>query len=189
MTAANRTRWTTADIALFPDDGKRYEIIDGDLIVTRAPHWNHQQIAGRIFSALDSWSQSTGFGEAAFTPGIVFTDADNVIPDVVWVSHNALDQLLNDAGHLTGAPELVVEVLSSVGENRRRDYQLKLKLYSQQGAQEYWIVDPERQQVQAYRREEAVLALSATLHETDSLTSPLLPGFACPLAAVFAQRC
>jgi Uma2 family endonuclease len=60
--ATNRVRWTTADLALFPDDGKRYEIIDGELIVTRAPRWSHQEATGRIFAALDHWCQATGLG-------------------------------------------------------------------------------------------------------------------------------
>ena len=85
-TTPNRVRWTTADLELFPDDGRRYEIIDGELIGIRAPRWSHQQVTGRIFNALDAWSQATGRGEAAINPGIIFTDEDNVIPDVVWAS-------------------------------------------------------------------------------------------------------
>lgn len=103
MTVSNRIRWTTTDIALFTDDSKRYEIIDGELIVTGAPRWSHQQIAGRMLSTLDNWSQSSGLGEAAFNPGVIFTDTDNVIPDIVWASHSLLDQLLDNTGHLTGA--------------------------------------------------------------------------------------
>ena len=49
-------RWTSSDLELLPDDGKRYEIIDGELLVTRAPHWGHQRVCGRLFSALESWS-------------------------------------------------------------------------------------------------------------------------------------
>jgi Uma2 family endonuclease len=186
-TTPNRVRWTTADLALFPDNGKRYEIIDGDLIVTRAPRWSHQKVTGRIFNALDTWCQSGGFGEAAINPGIIFTDEDNVIPDVVWVSSERLNLLLDEAEHLTGAPELVVEVLSPGEKNKQRDTQLKLKLYSQQGVQEYWIVDNTLRQMQVYRRENAVLSLVVTLQATDTLTSPLMPGFACPLNRVFDQ--
>ena len=110
-------RWTTADLELLPDNCNRYEIIDGELFVTRALHWQHQRTCGRIFSALDAWSQSTGLGQAAIAPGIIFSDADNVIPDVVWANNERLAILLDDAGHLTAAPELVVEVLSSSVEN------------------------------------------------------------------------
>ncbi|NJL42110.1 MAG: Uma2 family endonuclease [Leptolyngbyaceae cyanobacterium SM1_4_3] len=188
-TFPNRVRWTTADLELFPDDGKRYEIIDGELIVTRALRWSHQEITGRIFAALDTWSQGTGLGRAAINPGIIFTDEDNVIPDVVWASNTRLDLLMDEAEHLTGAPELVVEVLSPGEKNEQRDKQLKLKLYSQQGVQEYWIVDKNLRQVQVYRRDNAMLVLVATLQADDSLTSPLLPDFTCPLRQVFGQHC
>jgi len=181
----DRVRWTTADLALFPDNGKRYEIIDGELIVTRAPRWSHQEVAGRIFAALDAWCGETGLGRAAFGPGIIFTDADNVIPDVVWASQDRLALLMDEAEHLTGAPELVVEVLSPGETNVQRDRQLKLKLYSQQGVQEYWIVDKDLQQVQVYRRDQAMLTLVKTLQASDALSSPLLPEFLCPLSQIF----
>jgi Uma2 family endonuclease len=185
-TTPNRVRWTTADLELFPDNGKRYEIIDGELIVTRAPRWSHQKVTGRIFNALDNWCQSSGFGEAAINSGMIFTDEDNVIPDVVWASPERLELLLDEAEHLTGAPELVVEVLSPGEKNEQRDKQLKLKLYSQQGVQEYWIVDHNNlRQVQVYRRDRAMLSLVITLQAADTLTSPLLPSFACPLSRVF----
>ncbi|PSB06064.1 hypothetical protein C7B76_30285 [filamentous cyanobacterium CCP2] len=187
-TTPNRVRWTTTDIALFPDDGKRYEIINGELILTKAPRWSHQQVTGRIFNALDDWSQTTGLGEAAFNPGIIFTEEDNVIPDVVWASNERFSRLLNDAEHLTGAPELVVEVLSPGEKNVQCDCQLKLKLYSQQGVQEYWIVNKDLRQVQVYRRNDAVLTLVLTLQDKDALTSPLLPNFSCPLEKIFRRN-
>lgn len=186
QTATDRVRWTTADLELLPDSGNRYELIDGELIVTRAPHWNHQRTCGRIFTALDDWSLSAGLGQAAIGPGMIFTDADNVIPDVVWASRERLATVLDDDGHLTGAPELVVEVLSFGGDNERRDREAKLKLYSARGAQEYWIADWRRQQIEIYRREQATLKLAATLFVNDDLTSPVLPGFSCPVARIFA---
>lgn len=179
-------RWTTADLELLPDNANRYEIIDGELFVSRAPHWKHQETCGRIFSALDTWLQSTGLGRAAIAPGIIFTDADNVIPDVVWASNERLAVLLDEAGHLTAAPELIVEVLSPGMENERRDREAKLKLYSLRGVQEYWIVDWQKQQIEVYRRERAVLRLIATLFTNERLTCPLLPGLEIPVARLFA---
>ena len=93
--------------------------------------------------------------------------------------------VLDDAGHLTAAPELVVEVLSPGEENERRDRQVKLKLYATQGVREYWIVDRLLQQIQIYRREQATLVLAATLFSSDNLT-PLLPGFNCSVASLFS---
>lgn len=179
-------RWTTEDLELLPDNGNRYEIIDGELIATRSPHWKHQEVCGRTFSGLDAWSQSTGLGQAAINPGIIFSDTDNVIPDVVWASNERLAILLDNAGHLTAAPELVVEVLSPGSENERRDKVAKLKLYSTRGVQEYWIVNWQTQQIEAYRREQAALKLVATLFVNDQLTTPLLPGFVCAVGQLFA---
>ena len=108
------------------------------------------------------------------------------MPYVVWASNERLAVLLDDAGHLTAAPELVVEVLSSGAENERRDREAKLKLYSSRGVREYWIVDWQQQQIEVYRREQAVLKLLVTLLLNDELTCPLLPSFTCQVARIFA---
>ncbi|MGF1600924.1 MAG: Uma2 family endonuclease [Chloroflexi bacterium AL-N5] len=182
----NRIHWTTTDIELFPEDGKRYEIINGELFVTRAPDWQHQRICVRLGGLLDAWSQETGDGEVAVAPGIIFAEADNVIPDLVWVRQERLNNMLDDAGHLTTAPELIVEVLSQSAQDQRRDRELKLKLYSSQGVQEYWIIDRFQNQIEIYRREQAQLQRVSTLLATDRLTSSLLPGFTCNVSQLFA---
>ncbi|MGL4619910.1 Uma2 family endonuclease [Chroococcidiopsis sp.] len=182
----DRVIWTTADLELFPDNGNRYEIIDGELFVTRAPHWKHQNACARIIIVLGLWSQTTGLGEVVPAPRVIFSNTDAVIPDIVWASNERLSVLLDEAGHLTAAPELVVEVLSAGSENEKRDRELKLKLYSARGVREYWIVDWRKQQVEVYRREKAVLNLVATLMSGDELNSPLLPNFICAIASLFA---
>jgi Uma2 family endonuclease len=187
-TSLNRIRWTTTDLSLLPDSSNRYEIIDGELFVTRAPHRGHQKAILNTAAELRNWSLATGLGETVPTPGIIFTDADNVIPDVVWISKERLAVSLDEAGHLTVAPELVVEVLSPGIENERRDREAKLKLYASRGVQEYWIVDWQRQQVEIYRRQLIGLQLVGTLLSTDELTSPLLPDFICSVARLFAYR-
>lgn len=186
QTSSERVRWTSADLELLPDNGNRYEIIDGELFVTRAPHWEHQRVCSNICTELNLWSRQTGLGEVASGAGIIFTDTDNVIPDVIWASNERLAALLDDAGHLTAAPELVVEVLSPGEANERRDREVKLKLYAAQGVREYWIADRRLQQIQVYRRQQATLVLVATLFASDELTSPLLPGFTCPVAHLFS---
>ncbi|MBW4541425.1 MAG: Uma2 family endonuclease [Myxacorys chilensis ATA2-1-KO14] len=181
-----RMHWTTADLELLPENGKRYEIIDGELLVTRAPRWTHQRAISRICSVLEFWSDETGLGEVVPGAGIIFTDSDNVIPDVVWISKERLSVALDRAEHLTIAPELVVEVVSPGAENDRRDRQLKLRLYSVQGVQEYWIVDLELKQIQIYRRENVALVLATTLLSGDQIVSPLLPGFNCTVNRIFS---
>ncbi|NCJ07363.1 Uma2 family endonuclease [Synechococcales cyanobacterium C] len=182
-------RWTIQDVEALPEnEWVHYEIIDGELFVTRAPHHRHQKIVGRIFAALDHWSVTHGLGEASIMPGLIFSDSDNVSPDVVWISDERIAQIQDEAGHFRGAPELVVEVLSPGKANEDRDRQAKLKLYSVQGVQEYWIVDPITQRLEMYRRDQAQLTLVATLLVGDAITSPLLPGFRHQIDSWFASR-
>jgi Uma2 family endonuclease len=183
--AIAKVRWTSADLELFPNDDTRYEIIDGELLVTRAPHCKHQIVADNACFALKSWSRVTKLGVVVSAPGVIFGDSDNVIPDVVWISKGRLENILDDKGHLTAAPDLVVEVLSAGSGQERRDRELKLKLYSAQGVREYWIVDWRKKSIQVYRRENADLILVETLFENESITSPLLPDFVCQLAEIF----
>jgi Uma2 family endonuclease len=181
----DRVRWTSADIDLLPDNGIRYEIIDGELFMAKAPHWRHQDTCFNLCEQLNQWSRTTGLGRAIMTPGVLFGEADNVIPDVIWISKERLAVLEDAAGHFTGASELAVEVLSPGAENERRDREAKLKLYATRGVQEYWIIDWRVRQVEVYRREKATLHLIATLFENDELTTPLLPGFSCQVARLF----
>lgn len=126
-----------------PDDGgwKRYEIIDGELFVTRAPHIWHQNEGGNIHVELTLWSRQSGLGRAFETPGVIFSENDAVIPDVVWMSHEPLINGIDDSGHLIVAPGLIVEVLSAGEVHEQRDREVKLKLYSLHGVQEYWIAN------------------------------------------------
>ncbi|MEM9216097.1 MAG: Uma2 family endonuclease [Cyanobacteria bacterium P01_F01_bin.150] len=183
----NTLRWTTQDLDAMPDDGgwKRYEIIDGELYVTRAPHIRHQGVAGKLHVRLENWSEQTELGSAFQAPGVVFTPTDAVIPDVIWISQKRLTNNLDDAGHITTAPELMVEILSPGEQNEQRDKQVKLKLYSLYGVQEYWIANWQLKTLEVYRRDNAQLQLVHTLMIDDTLTSPLLPGFSVDLSQIF----
>ena len=188
-TTTNPIRWTIADLVIFEGDrANRYEIIDGELFVTRAPDWKHQSVCGKMVTLLNLWRDQHGSGQAAINPGIVFSESDNVIPDVVWASHERLEQWLDEAGHLTAAPELVVEVLSTGKANERRDREAKLKLYSVQGVLEYWIVNFQAQVVEVYRRDNGLLKLAATLYRQDELTSPILLGFSSLISKFFQLK-
>jgi Uma2 family endonuclease len=183
--SVDRIRWTSADVDLLPETSSRYEIIDGELFVARVPHWEHQKATGNAASELSNWSIETGLGEAVQAPGIIFSDEDNVIPDVVWISHDRLTTGLDESGHLIVAPDLIVEVLSAGTENERRDREAKLKLYSERGVQEYWIINWRSPQLEVYRRQNVMLTLVCTLLPGDTLSSPLLPGFACAIDRLF----
>ena len=181
-------RWTTQDLDAMPDHGgwQRYEIVEGELYMTRAPHFRHQSVASQLNILLGSWSQQTGLGITIPTPGLVVSPYDAVIPDLIWISQGRLADGIDQAGHLTVAPELVVEILSPGQQNEYRDQQVKLKLYSRHGVQEYWIVSWQRQTLEIYRRQAAQLQMFGTLLSGDSLSSPSLPGFTTSVDQIFA---
>jgi Uma2 family endonuclease len=179
--------WTLPDLELLPDDGSRYEIIDGELYVSKQPDMQHQIVCTKIASLLYLWSEQSQLGLAISTPGIIFTNDNAVVPDVVWISNERYATALQADGKFHSCPELVIEVLSPGSENNRRDREIKLKLYSRRGAKEYWIVSWQERSLEVYRRQEGLLELDMTLDETDTLQSPLLPGFTCQIGQLFTQ--
>jgi Uma2 family endonuclease len=160
-------RFTSKDLEAMPQfEGVRYEIIDGEMFVSTAPHWHHQFVADGIVSPLRIWSSTNHLGVTVTAPGLVFADDQDVIPDLIWISRERLAYGQDAAGHFTIAPELVVEVLSVGSDGECRDREIKLRLYS--------------------RRGESALQLIGTLISDDTRISPLLPVFPCPIASLWA---
>ena len=181
----NKIKWQTSDLELLPENCDRYEIIEGELYMTRAPHWQHQKTIGKINKFLDIWSTEKKLGETIINPGIIFSDEDNVIPDLIWISNERLTNSIDKSGHLTNAPELIVEVLSTQINDIKRDKETKLKLYSNRGVREYWIVDWRLKEVEIYRRFQGKLTFINTLIHDDIITSDLLPDFSCQVSEFF----
>jgi Uma2 family endonuclease len=178
-------KFTSADLDLMPDNGKRYEIIDGELYISDPRDHRHQYVCGRLCGALIGWDMQDGFGIAVMAPGLIFSEYDDVAPDVVWMSRERLRFALDESGHLRIAPELIAEVLQPGKHNGNRDRIIKLALYSRRAVQEYWIVDWVAQRVEVYRRELGRLKQTVTLLLGDSIESPLLPGFSCQVRSLF----
>ncbi len=179
------TRWTIADLDVMPRaEGTREEIIEGELIVSTQPDWQHQFVCVQIAALLSQWMGGDK-GMVLFAPGVIFDKENAVAPDVVWVSAERLPTIFGEDGKLHGAPDLAVEVLSPGNANVRRDREWKFRLYSLRGVREYWIVNWQDKTVQIYRRENAALRLTATLLADDELASPLLPGFSVRVARLF----
>ena len=177
--------WTLPDLESLPEDGSRYEIIDGELYVSKQPDMQHQIVCGNVFFELKSWSNQTQLGIAIYEPGIIFTNDNAVVPDVVWISNERFAMALQPDGKFHSCPELVVEGLSPGGENERRDRETKLRLYSRRGAEEYWVVNWQERSIEVYQRQDGVLELVKTLDETDTLQSHILPGFSCSVGKFF----
>lgn len=110
-------------------EGWRYEIIDGELYVSTTPSWQHQYICTRFITELETWNRQTNLGVVLPAIGVIFADDDNVAPDVIWISHERLAAFAGAAGHIYGAPEIMIEVLSPGRMNQLRDREAKLDLY------------------------------------------------------------
>jgi Uma2 family endonuclease len=172
------TRLTYEDYCLLPNDGKRYEIIDGELLVTPSPRRAHQKVVGNLFYYLTDFTKENQLGDVYVAPfDVVFSRYDVVEPDILYVS-SARRSVITEK-NVQGAPDLAVEVLSE--STADIDRTMKLKLYARFGVQEYWIIDPEKCSAEVYRRNQEGLELAATLQANDSLTSPLFPSFSLPL--------
>lgn len=179
-------KFTSEDVLLLDgNEGKTYEIIEGELFVSRSPTFEHQYSCTHLSHYLVEWNLQSQLGEVVINPGLVFADDDDVEPDVVWISRERLVNALDESGHFRHAPELVIEVLSPGKQNEDRDRKAKLKLYSRRGVQEYWIVDWIGRQVEIYQRARLRLRHVSTLGAQDKLSSPLLPGFSCQVRALF----
>lgn len=180
MSAAVDLRLTNADIESMPEDGNRYEVIDGELFVSSAPHAIHQRVLMNIGYAFRVYLASHAIGEILPGVGIVFDEYDGVIPDLVFASKERMRKALA-GGRFRAAPEIVIEIVSPGHSNERRDRHVKRSLYSARGVDEYWIVDPENRSVDIHRLDGGFENLSSG----DELTSPLLPGFSVPVSAFF----
>jgi Uma2 family endonuclease len=182
MVAKVYPKLTIDDLDALPEDDNRYELIEGELFVSRAPLLRHQAITTNILFAIKTYLTQNPLGKVYPTPGVIFSDFDAVIPDIIYISHERLDEV-SEKGKLYGAPELIIEILSPGSENARRDRQIKRQLYRKYGVQEYWIADPEALTIEIYRAPR--FNRPKTLSADDTLTTTLLPKFRCPLREIF----
>ena len=173
---------TIAQLEALPDDNNRYELIDGELLPSKAPGIPHQLSLGRLFSRLTNYLENAPMGVLIWGPGVVFDDYNGVIPDMAFVSADR-QHIITERG-LIDAPDLIVEVVSPGEKNSERDRQLKRQLYSRRGVREYWVVDPQLRTIEVYRLHQNVLVLEATLRGADELTSMLFPGFSCAVSEI-----
>ncbi len=134
---------TVESLEHFPNDGKKREVIGGQLFVSSAPSIHHQLIIQRIVIKTDAYLEQNPLGAVVAGIGVIFSPRDGVIPDVVFVSKDNMFMLEDKRLH--DAPDWAIEVLSP--GNAEYDLETKRELYRQQGVKLYWIVDPERREV------------------------------------------
>lgn len=182
-------RLTYDDFVLFPDDGKRHEIIDGEHYVTPSPNVGHQVLVRRFVYDLENYFRSHPQAGQVFSAplDVLLSPYDIVEPDLLVVTGDQIDILTEK--NVQGPPALVIEVLSK--GTRKRDAQIKRRLFERTGVREYWLVDPELDAVQVFRPTgEGRLArvVELTAEDRDVLTTPLLPGCQIDLRELFRKH-
>ena len=176
---------TVADLDSCPDDNNRYELIDGELFVSRAPGIPHQRVLNNLQIALGNYLKRNPVGIIVPGAGAIFSDYDAVIPDLVFVRNERWSEVVSN-NKFTAGLDLVIEILSPGKENRDRDLLVKRQLYAKYGIAEYWIVDSENRSVEVYRSSAAQLESIVSLRDEDQITTPLLPDFRLDVTAIFS---
>jgi Uma2 family endonuclease len=184
MSLPRRVRFNYEDFLLFPEDGKRHEIIDGDHFMTPSPNTKHQRISFRLSATFADFLRIHPLGEAFTAPyDVMLSNEDIVEPDLLFVSVSRAAIITEK--NIQGPPDLVVEILSA--GTRKIDEIVKRKLYERYGVGEYWIVDPELETVKIYRLSDQGYVRPEELarEANETLVTALLPGFQMPLADLF----
>jgi len=155
-----------------PDEIRRHELIDGALYVTASPFNPHQWVVTELVWRLRSYQEEHG-GMTLPGGGVYYNEYNYVEPDVMYTRAEHLDRVT--ARYTEAAPDLAVEVSSK--STRRRDLTVKRALYERTGVAEYWFVELRDHAVLVHRRDPG-FDQPSRLGPGDTLTSPLLPGFA-----------
>ena len=180
----HRVTFTYDDYLLFPNDGKRHEIMDGEHYMTPAPSTKHQRISTNFVRILASFLKKERIGRVYAAPcDVVLSETDVVEPDLLFVSETRMAIIRDE--HIRGAPDLVVEILSE--RTRKTDEVIKRKLYELHGVKEYWIVDPVLEALKIYGMKEQGYVRTAELsvESRDRLSTSLLPGLVITLSEIF----
>ena len=172
---------TYADYAALPDDGRRYELIDGELFEMAAPSTRNQDLVVRLCYLFVDHVRRHGTGRVYVAPcDVVLSDTVTVQPDVVYLSD--ADSYRITAPNIQGPPTLVVEVLSVV----RHDLVRKRELYARFAIAEYWVVHPDADRVEVFRLAGTTYAKPAVIEPGEVLASDLVPGLAVDLGELLA---
>jgi Uma2 family endonuclease len=174
--------WTYEDLFSLPDDGRRYEIIAGELSEMPSPSWAHATVIANLIAMLIPIVTKLGGRWRTAPLDVFFPGADPVQPDIVVLLPRWQGTLARRG--IEGSPDLLIEVLSP--SNRVHDLLTKRALYGLGGVREYWLVDPEARTVEVAVLDRDALHTAQTASGEDVVVSPLLGGAPFPLTAIFA---
>lgn len=174
--------WRYSDLFTLPDDGTRYEIIDGDLYEMPAPTWAHASVIAGLITLLIPVLQRLGAQWRTAPLDVFFSGADPVQPDLIVLLPGSRARGVRRG--VDGPPDLLIEVLSP--SNRSHDKVRKRALYASGGVREYWIVDPDAATIEIIGADgETVQRMAAATNAIVTLRSPLLGDLAADLASIF----
>lgn len=177
-----RIRLSYEEYAELPADGKRYQILDGDLDVTPAPTLFHQVVSQRLEDLLLDYIHQRDLGFLLDAPVDVLLDHHTIVqPDLVFVSTSRRHILTEK--NIQGAPDLLVEILSPA--SLRTDRVVKASLYARFAVPSYWIVDPEARSVEAYALSDAGYTLTHQPTAPEAFRPAIFPDLVIPLEDVF----
>lgn len=176
---------TYADYAALPDDGRRYELIDGDLVLTPTPGSAHQFVLARLFAILNHHVVERQRGEILFAPlDVILSDSTTVQPDLVYLASDRERQLRKRG--VDGAPTLVVEVLSPT--RPEYDVEVKRELYFRHRVPHYWIVDPEKRTLEGLVLGDSEYLRDGAFSDADEASLRPFADLVIPLARVWSPE-
>lgn len=179
---AVRPRVSYADLERAPEDGRRYELYDGEVFVVPAPLLKHQLVQHRIAEMVHRYAIDHG-GLAGDAPvDIVFSDYDVLQPDVVYFSP-ARAHLVDIDRAIRHAPDLCVEALSP--STAATDRGKKMQIFARYGVPEYWIVDPSAESIEVYELTSGAYVLRVKALGAESVSPSVLPGLTFSAASLF----
>ena len=184
MSVAETLKITAKEYRAMPETGPRYQLIQGELIMSPSPSRFHQDISRNLLVILVSWLKENPIGVIYFAPfDVEFTKHDVFQPDILFVS-NDRKSILTKAG-ATGAPDLVVEILSPITSSV--DCGVKKKQYAKSGVRELWIIDPNLKAIEVFNLQRDVDRPAAVYTESDSIESSCFPGWSGSVLEIFRQ--
>jgi Uma2 family endonuclease len=172
---------TYEDYAALPDDGRRFELINGELVVAAAPNAKHLVASKRYYDYLNAFIEAGDLGMVFYAPyELKYSEYDAVQPDLFFVRRDRLGIVQLD--YMTEAPDLVSETLSP--SNWRYDLVTKAAIYARLGVREYWIIDPENETILVQVLRDGVYV--SVTSDDGIARSEILPGFAIDPKVLFA---
>jgi len=183
MSSTNtKIKFTYRDYKGLPEsETKRYELLEGELVMVPSPSFEHQRISRELELLLGNFVKKNKLGEILDAPFDVHLGEDVVQPDILFVSKERSGIITEE--EIRGAPDLVIEIFSPTTVERDRTY--KETLYAREGVREYWMVDPEKKTVQVMTLGKAGFENFGTYGKKDTLKSPIFPALNIKLSQIF----